>query len=299
MTPLVSGPPLRNALRAATSHLSVAGVASPRTDAELLAAFVLGMSRVQLLRGALLGDVGFTPQQRDRFTDLIAQRAKRVPLQHLTGVAPFRRLELAVGPGVFVPRPETELLAGWGIERLEFLQRIAPAQVVDLCAGSGAIAFAIVMETANVDVHAVELESEALVWLQRNLVDCCELADGSGVRMVAGDATAADTLAQLDGYVDLVLSNPPYIDRAEHVAPEAKLYDPPSALWADEDGLSVIASVAVRAAALLRPGGWFGVEHGETHGERVRELLVEKDWQCVNTHPDLTRRDRFTTAQRV
>ncbi len=285
-------------MRAAAAQLSAAGVPSPRNDAELLAAFVLEISRAELLRGIVLGNTWVTPAQRDRFTGLVVQRARRVPLQHLTGVAPFRRLELAVGPGVFVPRPETELLAGWGIELLDCLQRIAPAQVVDLCAGSGAIAFAVVTETANVNVHAVECEPEALVWLQRNLVDC-EPADGSSVAMVRGDATAADTLAQLDGNVDLVLSNPPYISRDEDVADEGKFFDPPSALWADDDGLSMVAAVAVRAAALLRPGGWFGVEHGESQGERVRALLCPATWQNAFTHPDFTGRDRFTTAQRM
>jgi release factor glutamine methyltransferase len=219
-------------------------------------------------------------------------------------MAPFRHLELAVGPGVFVPRPETELLAGWGIELLPSLKTAepgvpgTPTRVADLCAGSGAIALAMVTELPGVQVYAVEREAAALEWLRRNTAQCPSLAD-SRVDVVVGDATAPETLTQLDGTVDLVLSNPPYVARDEYVADEARRFDPPSALWADEAGLSVIAAVVLRAAGLLRPGGWFGVEHGESHGEQVRALLRSDMWRSPVTHPDLTGRDRFTTAQRV
>ncbi len=297
MSPAVHGCSLRDTLSTATAHLDAAGVSSPRNDAELLAAFVLGVSRAELRRRIVLRDAGFAASQHDRFTELIAQRAERMPLQHLTGLAPFRHLELAVGPGVFVPGPETELLAGWGIEWLGFVEPGTPARVVDLCAGAGAVALAVAAEVPGVEVYAVEREADALVWLRRNVGDC-SAQPGSHIQVVAGDATVPDTLAEFDGTIDLVLANPPYVARNEDVADEGRLFDPPSALWADDEGLSVIAAVVARAAALLRPGGWFGVEHGETHGGQVGALLSSDTWRNSVTHPDLAGRDRFTTAQR-
>lgn len=291
---------LQALLRTATIQLGAAGVPSARVDAQLLVAHVMGVSRSELQRLVVLGDTRLNATQQTQLAELVRQRSQRVPLQHLTGVAPFRRLQLRVGPGVFVPRPETELLAGWGIERLESAASRLAIHAVDLCAGSGAIALALATELDGAQVSAVEREPEALVWLRRNVADR-RPSVGSRVEVVAGDATAPDTLAELDGVVDLVLSNPPYLGLDEEVTEEG-LLDPPSALWAggaDDTGLSVIAAVAVRAGALLRTGGWFGVEHGETHGERVRALLHPGTWRQVETRPDLTERDRFTTAQRM
>ncbi len=288
---------LQALLRTATIQLGAAGVPSARVDAQLLVAHVMGVSRSELQRLAVLGDTYLNASQQTQLAELVRQRYQRVPLQHLTGVAPFRRLQLRVGPGVFVPRPETELLAGWGIERLELAASRLATHVVDLCAGSGAIALALATEFPGAQVSAVEREPEALVWLRRNVADRRPSA-GSRIEVVAGDATAPDTLAELDGAVDLVLSNPPYLALDEEVTEEG-LLDPPSALWADDTGLSVISAVAVRAATLLRSDGWFGVEHGETQGDRVRALLHPDTWRHVETHLDLAERDRFTTAQRL
>ncbi|MGH3427204.1 MAG: N5-glutamine methyltransferase family protein, partial [Mycobacteriales bacterium] len=194
--------------------LAAAGVESARVDAELLAAHVLGISRQALARDLILGRRTMAEPQLERFLRFVAQRATRVPLQHLTGIAPFRRIELAVGPGVFIPRPETELLAGWGIECLSTLaaedgRAHRQLRAADLCAGSGAIALALATETPRVAVTAVEQDPDAVVWLLRN-VGSITVGRGSGVEVVAGDAVAPETLVELDGSIDLVLSNPPY-----------------------------------------------------------------------------------------
>lgn len=268
----------------AASLLSGAGVGSPRADAELLAAHVLGIPRGRL---ALARD--FTPDQRDRFDRLVAARARRVPLQHLTGTAPFRYLQLAVGPGVFVPRPETELLAGWGIDVAK-----PGSRVVDLCSGSGAIALAVAHEAPKTRVYAVEHAPAALDWLRRNAEPY-----QPQVAVVAGDATDPAVLAELDGQVDVVLCNPPYVPDGSRVPPEVADHDPPEAVFGGADGLAVIRPLAQRAAALLRPGGWFGIEHDDSQGEAVPALLaVTGAFTCIADHRDLAGRPRFTTAQR-
>jgi len=273
------------AVTAATFRLEEADVASPRHDAEVLAAYVLGIPRK-----ALPTVSGWDTSQARAFHDLVAERARRVPLQHLTGVAGFRYLDLAVGPGVFVPRPETEILVSWGLQQLAGVP--APV-VVDLCAGSGAIALSVARESPAATVYAVEREALALAWLHRN-------AERAPVRVVGGDATDAAVLADLDGEVDLVLSNPPYIPVGSVVEPEVAEHDPPAALWGGPDGLRVLRGVAARAHGLLRPGGRFAVEHGDRQGRSVPALLrAAGGWEDVADHPDLTGRDRFTTARRA
>jgi release factor glutamine methyltransferase len=253
-------------------------------DAELLLAHVLGTSRAALLTTDDVpdGDVA-------RFAALLDQRADRVPLQHLTGRAPFRHLELAVGPGVFVPRPETEQLAGWALERLEC---IAEPVVVDLGSGSGALALAIAQEHPGARVHAVEKDPVAIEWTRANAV-------GSAVDVLAGDMTDPGLLRELDGGVDVVVSNPPYVPEGAGLPREVADHDPPLALWGGPDGLDVVRGLLDTAARLLRPGGWLGIEHADQQGHALPALVgAHGCWDDVEDHPDLAGRPRYTTACR-
>jgi release factor glutamine methyltransferase len=268
-------------IRAATARLAAAGVASPRHDAEELAAHVLGLSRAKLV----LVD-GLPDAAAERYAQLVEQRAARVPLQHLTGVAGFRRLDLAVGPGVFVPRPETEVLLDWALARLR------PGDlVVDLCAGSGAIALAVADEAPGVTVHAVEREPDALAWAARNVE-----RTGLAVTLHRGDVADPAVLASLAGTVDLVTANPPYIPTGAGIEREVAEHDPPAALWGGEDGLFIVRAVERAAARLLRPGGLVAVEHADLQGASVPAVF--RGWAEVEDHPDLAGRARFTTARR-
>ena len=256
---------------------------SPDHDAAELLAHVLGTERSRL---PLLD--GVPPEAVERYVVLVTRRARREPLQHLTGEAWFRHVRLAVGPGVFTPRPETELLAGWAVEAAG--QRNAPV-VVDLCTGSGAIAAAVADEVPEARVHAVELDESAHRWAERNL-------SGTGVDLRLGDFTTAfDDLA---GTADVVVCNPPYVplEAWESVAPEARDHDPHLALFSGADGLDAIRALAVRAAVLLRPGGVLGVEHADVQGESVPAVLTGTGrWAEVRDHRDLAGRPRFTTAR--
>ncbi|MEH0844317.1 peptide chain release factor N(5)-glutamine methyltransferase [Micromonospora sp. CPCC 205711] len=279
-----------HAVARAARTLGAAGVESARAEAELLAAYVLDVPRGRLA----LAD-GFTPDQRERYDALVARRAGREPLQHLTGLAAFRHLELAVGPGVFVPRPETELLAGWGIARARALT--APV-VVDLCSGSGAIALAVAQELPTARVVAVERSPAALAWLRRNAADRAAAGDRP-VRVVAADVTDPELLAELVGAVDVLLCNPPYVPRAVVVPPEVAGHDPDEAVFGGADGLTVIRPVVARAARLLRPGGVLGVEHDDTHAAAVPALLAaDGRYGGIEEHRDLAGRPRFATASR-
>jgi release factor glutamine methyltransferase len=271
-------------LATATSDLAAAGVASPRADAEWLAAYVLGLPRGRL---ALVD--GIRAEEADRFRALVAERARRIPLQHLTGAAAFRHLDLAVGAGVFVPRPETELLAGWGIERTG-----PGSTVVDLCSGSGAIALSVADETAAARIVAVERSPAALVWLRRN-------ASGHPrVEVVAGDVTDPGLLAELTGVVDVVLCTPPYVPAGTAVPPEVSRHDPAEAVFGGPDGLDVIRPVVALAARLLRSGGVVGVEHDDEHAAAVPDLLRNDGrFVEVTAHDDLTGRPRYATARRA
>lgn len=279
---------VREAIGQAAAELAEAGLESPRVDADILAAHVLGIDRGRLV---LAGE--FTDKEAARFRDLVAARRTRVPLQHLTRTAWFRHLELGVGPGVFVPRPETELLVEWGLGWLR--SGGDSPTVVDLCAGSGAIAISVSVELSPSKVYAVEHDPRALQWLRRN-------ADGHGVTVVAGDVTDPATLSELDGRVDLVLANPPYLltTAAGGLPTEVTRHDPYSALFGGPDGLDVIRGLVPRVAALLRPGGGFGMEHDDTHGEVVPDLLrAHGAFTDVKLHHDLAGRARFTTATRT
>jgi release factor glutamine methyltransferase len=272
-------------------QLSNAGVDSPRVDAELLLAHVLGLSRAALLT---LGDIASA--EVDRFDALVGQRADRVPLQHLTGVAAFRYLELAVGPGVFVPRPETEQLAGWALERLAGTS--APV-VVDLGSGTGALALSIAFEHPGARVTAVERDPGAIEWTRHNAATRAAAGD-TPVEVLAGDMTDAGLLPDLDGAVDLVVSNPPYVPDGARVPREVADHDPPLALWGGPDGLDVVRGLLVTAARLLRPGAWLGVEHADQQGRALPALVrASGGWVDVEDHPDLAGRPRFTTARRA
>jgi release factor glutamine methyltransferase len=272
----------------AAARLRAAGVESPEHDADVLLAHVLGVDRSRL---ALVDDV--PPPLAEQYDALVARRAAREPLQHLTGVAHFRYVDLEVGPGVFVPRPETELLAGWAAEAALAAagERDHDPVVVDLGTGSGAIAKAVAHEVPVAQVHAVELDERAHAWAARNLA-------GTGVDLRQGDLAAAfDDLA---GVVDVVVSNPPYIPHEawESVAAEARDHDPSLALWSGGDGLDTIRVVERRAALLLRPGGVLGVEHADVQGESAPAVLSATGrWEHVRDHPDLAGRARFVTAR--
>ena len=276
--------PARGVLLAiATERLLAAGVESAAYDANALLAFVLGVPRTRL---ALVTEV--SGAQAEEFGHLVGRRASREPLQHLTGVAHFRHVELAVGPGVFVPRPETELLAGWAAEQASVLD--APV-VVDLGTGSGAIAKSVAHEVPAARVHAVEIDRSAHVWATRNLA-------GTGVDLRQGDL--ADAFGDLAGTVDVVVSNPPYIPHEawESVAAEVRDHDPELALYATGDGLDTVRAVERRAALLLRPGGVVGVEHADVQGESAPGVFSRtRRWEQVRDHEDLTGRARFLTAR--
>lgn len=277
----------RGLLAAAAAQLAEAGVASPEADARLLLAHVLA---VPLGRLPLVEAVD--ADRQEQYAALVARRAARVPVQHLTGTAAFRHVELAVGPGVFVPRPETELLAGWAVEQLR--ARVAAGEepvVVDLCTGSGAIARALADEVPQARVHAAELDPGAHAWAERNLA-------GTGVVLELADLTAA--FPELDGGVDVVVSNPPYVplEAWESVATEAREHDPHLALFSGDDGLDAIRALEVRAAALLRPGGRLGFEHADVQGASAPAVLTATGrWAEVRDHRDLAGRPRFTTAR--
>jgi release factor glutamine methyltransferase len=269
----------------AAARLAAAGVESPVADARLLLAHVLG---VELTRLPLV-DVVPAPLARE-YDALVERRASREPLQHLTGTAWFRHVELAVGPGVFVPRPETELLAGWAIDAAGGL---ADPVAVDLGTGSGAIARAVADEVPHARVHAVELDPAAHAWAAPN-------HDGSGVELRQGDL--ADAFDDLAGTVDVVVCNPPYIPHEawESVAAEVRDHDPELALYATGDGLDVIRVVERRAALLLRPGGVVGVEHADVQGESAPAVFTATGrWEQVRDHRDLAGRARFVTARAV
>jgi release factor glutamine methyltransferase len=277
----------RALVRQAALRLARAGVASPEHDAAELLAHVLGTTRGNL---ALSDDVDAA--QVTAYEDLVARREGREPLQHLVGSAAFRYVELAVGPGVFTPRPETELLAGWGVDRArDVLAAGDTPVVVDLCTGSGAIALSLATEVPQAVVHAVELSEDAFGWAQRNLA-------GSGVDLRQGDM--ADAFPDLDGTVDVLLCNPPYIplEAYESVAREARDHDPHVALFSGDDGLDAIRLLEVTATRLLRDGGVVGAEHADVQGEAAPAVFRRTGrWRDVTDHQDLAGRNRYLTAR--
>lgn len=275
----------RALLRDAATRLTDGGVASPTHDAAELLSHVVGVPRMTVASAEV------SPDQARRFQALVVRRAAREPLQHLTGVAYFRYVELEVGPGVFVPRPESELLAGWAIEqalRVESTGR--PALVVDLCTGSGAIAKSVANEVSTAVVHAVELDEGALAWAERNLA-------GTGVRLHHGDlASALPDLTE----VDVVVCNPPYIplEAWESVVSEARDHDPHLALFSGQDGLDAMRALEVTAARLLRVGGVVGAEHADVQGQSAPAVFAATGrWSEVRDHADFNELPRFLTAR--
>ncbi len=222
----VSRVPLRPLISRAAERLEAAGVHSPRTDAEFLAAHLLGIERSRLALVPML-----TAEQVAEFEKLIDRRAERIPLQHLTGIAAMGELDLAVGPGVFVPRPETELLFAWALGRLEGIGHEHTPVVVDLCTGSGALALAIAHARPDIEVHAVEIDPAAREWAQRN-ADRQAAAGDTPIALHAGDVTDPRILSGLNGRVDVVVSNPPYIPEGAGLDPEVADHDPHLALFA-------------------------------------------------------------------
>lgn len=282
---------LRALLDHAVAVLTTARVPSPEADAELLLAHVLGVTRGRVQALVVTGTT-VDAEQRQQVVELVERRAAREPLQHLTGVAAFRSLELRVGPGVFVPRPETELVAQLAIDALLAVASPAP-RAVDLGTGSGAIALAVATEVPHAEVVAVENSPRAFIWAREN----ARLVGAPNLRLVFDDLH--DALPDLDGTLDVVVSNPPYIPLgAIPRDPEVRLHDPEAALYGGADGLDVVRAVSTTARRLLRPGGTLVLEHGETQGESIRHLLAADGWSAPATTRDLLGRDRATTAVR-
>lgn len=282
---------LSAALRAAVERLAGAGVADPAVDAELLAAFVLGSGRGAVQAAALRGDAIADADAR-RLEELVARRATREPLQHITGLAPFRHLELRVGPGVFVPRPETEIVAQLAIDALRAAASEAPV-AVDLGTGSGAIALAMATEVPHARVFAAENSVDAFVWTKENFAR----VGAENARLAFIDLEHA--FPELDGTVSVVASNPPYVpDAAVPRDPEVRFFDPPAALYGGADGLDVVRVLSRVGRRLAHSGATIVIEHGEWQGEAIRDLLTADGWRAAATHPDLTMRDRATTALR-
>ena len=283
--------PLRLVIAEAERMLTACGVASPRVDAEILAAHVVGIERGKLMLHPLVD-----PPVVEELRRLVVRRAAREPLQHLLGTAVLGPVEVAVGPGVFTPRPETELLLEWG---LHAIADVESPLVVDLCSGSGAIALGVAASRPDAIVHAVEADPSAVSWARRN-VESHVAAGGTPVVLHVADVRWPDLLVELEAKVDLVLCNPPYVPDGTVLPPEVAEWDPPGAVFGGPDGLEIIRAVITSSAALLRYGGHLGIEHDDTHGESVPALLRRRRVLTdVEEHLDLTRRPRFATARRT
>jgi release factor glutamine methyltransferase len=283
---------VRTAVSSATEQLAAAGVDSPQHDARALAVHVLGLAKPSDL---LLADV-LDAEQAAAYATLVGRRADRVPLQHLTGSVGFRYIELEVGPGVFVPRPETESVVQWAVDAVKAHGWTAPL-CVDLCTGSGTIAFALANELPGATVHAVERDEAALAWTRRNAANRVKAGDPE-VTLHLG--SAEDALPGLDGTLDLVISNPPYVATTESHIPDPEVldHDPGIALWAGEDGLDVIRLVEQAARRLLKPGGLIVVEHSDRQGSTAPALFAAAGgWSEVEDHRDYAGRDRYVTAR--
>lgn len=277
---------MRAAIASASARLRAAGVASSRNDAELLAAHVLDVPRGRL---PLVDE--FTDEQLSSYVGLVAARERRVPLQHIIGAVSFGHIDLLVGPGVFVPRPETEQLVEWALSALDSPKPL----VVDFCSGTGAIALSMAHARPEARVIAVEQEASALRWLRRN----ASANPDAVIEVVEADVTSPSTLAYLDGDVDMLLCNPPYVPDATAVPFEVRA-DPHVAVFGGNDGLDVIRPVVGRAGQLLKPGGWLGLEHDESHAAKVRAILAASGrFEGVKLREDLAGRQRFTVARAI
>jgi release factor glutamine methyltransferase len=274
--------PLRQVIDAAAVALAEAGVGSPRADAELLAAHVAGTDRGRLA----LAETG--PDFLDRYDRLVARRAKRVPLQHLTGTAAFGPVTVDVGPGVFIPRPETESMLEWALAQPVSQRPV----VIDLCTGSGALALALSKHWPDARIVAVDDSEDALDYARRNVA-------GTPVELIRADVTAPGLLPELDGGVDLVVANPPYIPDCATLEPEVAEHDPPHALFGGPDGMVVIDAIVGLAARWLRDGGRCAVEHDDTTSARTVDAFTRAGrFGDITARHDLTGRPRFVTATR-
>ncbi len=284
---------MRALLAQATATLAAAGVASPEHDARALAVHVLGLAKPSDL--LLVEDLDAA--HRSAYDALVARRAAREPLQHLTGSVGFRYLELEVGPGVFVPRPETESVVQWAVDAIAAEGWSAPL-LADLCTGSGTIAFALANEVPGATVHAVERDPGALDWTRRNAAHRVKAGDPE-VHLHLG--SVEESLLDLDGQFDLIASNPPYVAEDERHIPDPEVvdHDPEIALFAGADGLDVVRLVEQAAKRLLKPGGLVVVEHSDRQGVTAPAVFREAGgWIEVADHVDLTGRDRFVTARK-
>lgn len=274
---------LRRAIDSAAAQLAEAGIDSARFDAEELAAHLTGTDRGRLSLVESVDDE-FLP----RYSDAVAARTRRVPLQHLIGTAAFGPVLLHVGPGVFIPRPETESLFGWASAQ----PLAARPLIVDVCTGSGALAVALARHRPAARVIGIDDDEAALDYARRNI-------EGTEVELVHADVTAPGLLPELDGQVDLVVANPPYVPDSVVLEPEVAQHDPPHAVFGGPDGMTVIAAVVRLAGRWLGAGGVFAVEHDETTSSRTVELVESTGlFDDVRARQDLTGRPRFVTARR-
>lgn len=285
MTNRATGPSrLRRAIDSAAAILAGAGIDSARTDAELLAAHVVGVERGRLVTIDPPG-----PDFYEHYDQVIARRSQRVPLQHLTGTAAFGSVQLRVGPGVFIPRPETEALLEWALAQ----PLPAGPVIVDLCTGSGALAIAMAAARPDARVIAVDDDPTALEYARRN-------ADAAPVELVSADVTVPELLPELDGTVDLVVSNPPYIPAGAELEPEVAQHDPAHALFGGPDGMAVIGPIVGHAGRWLRPGGWLAIEHDDTTSQQTVETISRTGlFTAITARRDLAGRPRFVTARRA
>ncbi|WP_035719892.1 peptide chain release factor N(5)-glutamine methyltransferase [Gordonia shandongensis] len=277
--------------RRASARLAAAGVESAAVDAAELVAFVLGTDPGRLI---LIDEV--SSADREQVETMVGRRADRIPLQHLTGRAHFAGLDLAVGPGVFVPRPETELLAQWAVDRLGATGNDAdPVRVTDLCSGSGALAIAIATRVSRATVTAVEKSAAARGYLLDNVATT---GVDNRVEVVDADVTDVDAvLPHLRGR-SVVVCNPPYVPTASHISPEVA-HDPAEAVFSGSDGMTLIAALVPTLAAALDDGALVAIEHDDTTGPAVREAFAATGaFSDVTGHEDLAGRPRYVTATR-
>ena len=284
---------LAAALADTTARLTRAGVTSPGVDSEILLAHVVGMGRGEVLAQVHQG-VELTDKQAEDLEPLVVRREAREPLQHLLGVAPFMSFQVRVGPGVFVPRPETESLAERAIQTASTMAvGDSGVRIVDLCSGSGVLAIALARAIPHATVLAVELSDEALPYLAQNVEDLAPEV------LIAHGSLESWASAVPPARLDLIVSNPPYVPDAEIPNdPEVQNYDPRLALYGGEDGLDLIRVIAEAASRALRPGGVVMLEHSNLQGAAVREVLESHGFRTVSTEQDLVGRDRFTQGYR-
>jgi release factor glutamine methyltransferase len=274
-------------LSESSGKLREAGVTSATADAELLACFCLGISRSEL-QLLVATNQEFPDEHMNQFQAVLARRVSREPLQHITGTAPFRHLELKVGPGVFTPRPETEQVVGYAMEKISKLHN---PLIVDLCSGSGAIAISLNSEIPESNVFAVELSKDAFGYLLQNA------ASHGLTEENLRNEDLQTSLSELDGLIDLVISNPPYIPNdAVPVDLEVQLHEPSESLYGGVDGLDVVRKISVRALKLLKPGGLLVLEHADSQSSAIGKLLLAEGWLEIEARADLAGKERMISA---